>query len=195
MSRWGVSATVSGVLLLAGCAGQAVREVDRVEYSQRVDGQLLAEQGGVGGGAAISRYEPQPFQRFRMPRALQAPGPRLPEQAARRELAATRVCARVAIASDGTVMFANNLHDRAECAAGADPVNVVLVDAMLAALRGWTFRPAALCSYPAGADAPDDPGECEAATRVEPVPVTLQFAFTFEVHEGRVRVRDEGVAR
>lgn len=195
MSRWGVALAMTTGLLLVGCAGRPVHEVDRIGYSQRVDGQLLPVQPAGAGGVAITRHALQPHQLFRMPRALQDPAPVLPEQAAQRELSPTRVCARVAISAAGAVMFADNLVGRDECAAGTDPANAALVEAMLAAVRGWTFRPAAMCSYAAEGAPRDDPGECEGAGRIEPVPVTLEFAFTFEVHEGRVRVSGEGAAR
>lgn len=181
------------LLGLAACAGRAPRAPAPVEYRQDVARQVLPPQSG-GGAAAVPSYSLRQGERFRMPEPLSAPEPALPASAAMRELAPTRVCARVAIAADGAVMFADNLTARAECVAGAEPANAALVEAMLAALRGWRFRPAAMCRFQAGAPMPDGDG-CDGAQQVEPVPVTLQFAFTFAVHAGRVQVRRDGVPR
>jgi hypothetical protein len=42
---------------------------------------------------------------------------------------------------------------------------------------------------------PHDEDSCDGAQQIEPVPVTLQFAFTFEVREGRAQVRTGTVER
>lgn len=171
--------------LLAGCATPA--PVEQVDYTQQVGRWVLPPTGAQTGTSEVQRYTPQPSERFRMPVIVDEPAPVLPQEMAMRELPATLVCARVAIAADGTVMFADALSTRAECVAGAEPANRPLVDAMLTALRGWRFEPAALCHFSADARVPD--GEsCEGAERIEPVPVTLEFAFTFAVREGRIQV-------
>lgn len=178
---------------LAACTGRPVREVGQTVYRQEVARQLLPPQSS-GGSATSASYSLQQGERFLMPEALVDPAPSLPESAAMRELPPTRICARVAIAADGAVMFADNLASRDECAAGNDPANAALVEAMLAAVRNWRFQPAALCRYAAGMRMPEGEG-CEGAQQIEPVPVTLQFAFTFAVREGRVQVRREGAPR
>ena len=42
---------------------------------------------------------------------------------------------------------------------------------------------------------PADRGDCRSAERVEPVAVTLQYAFTFEIVKGRHVVRTQGSDR
>jgi len=42
---------------------------------------------------------------------------------------------------------------------------------------------------------PADPGECADAASVEAVPVTLEYAFTFEIRQGRASVREGAIAR
>jgi hypothetical protein len=192
-ARWLLPALL--VLGALGCAARAPRALPEAVYTQAVEQQLLAPASTGSGAAPVQRYTPQPFERFRMPRALQAPQPRLAPDAAARELAPTRVCARVAIGADGSVMFADALTTRSECAAGGEPANAALVTAMLEAVRGWRFRPAALCRYGADAlqDGDDDAdADCAGALQVEPVPVTLEYGFTFHVHAGRVEVRRDG---
>jgi hypothetical protein len=181
--------------VLTACAGRAVRDDTRSVYTQDVGHQVLPPQPAVAGSSAIQSYSPQPLERFRMPEALLAPTPTLPESALIAELAPTRICARVAIAADGSVMFADNLSTRVECLAGNDPDNAALVEAMLTAVRGWRFQPAAMCRYNTGAPMPHDEDSCDGAQQIEPVPVTLQFAFTFEVREGRAQVRTGTVGR
>jgi len=39
---------------------------------------------------------------------------------------------------------------------------------------------------------PSDRGDCEGAERVEPVPVSLLYAFTFEIVKGQHVVRTQG---
>lgn len=175
-------------LAIAGCASVPPEAGQAQRLSAHVDGQVLPEQSdGTAAGFRVERYTPQPAQRFRMPRAELAPPPALPAAMATQTLAPTKVCARVAIAADGAVMFATPLLTRTECAAGAQPANAPLLQATLAALRGWHFRPAAMCTFPAG-QVPDDPGDCAQALTVSPLPVTLEFAFTFEVNDGHARV-------
>jgi len=39
---------------------------------------------------------------------------------------------------------------------------------------------------------PQDRGDCRSAERIEPVPVSLLYAFTFEIVRGRTTVRTQG---
>ncbi|MCD7097594.1 energy transducer TonB [Stenotrophomonas sp. MMGLT7] len=185
-------------LLAAACAGCASggRPPPREEaaYSQSIDSRLLGAESDGGGGGRLERYTLQPRQLFRMPLPLQAPEPVLPPQAGRQTLPPTVVCVSVAIADDGTVMHATPLAEREECGAVADPASAVLVQAALDAVARWRFRPAAMCSY-ADAAVPDDPGDCADAQQVQPVAVTLQYAFTFEVRQGKATVRSGSMPR
>ena len=80
------------------------------------------------------------------------------------------------------------------CGAGSDTANAGLLQAALAATSGWSFEPAAVCYYAAGVTAPSN-GDCSNASRIEVVPVTLAYAFTFEVVEGKALVRSEAGLR
>ena len=55
----------------------------------------------------------------------------------------------------------------------------------------WKYSSAAVCHFAAG-KVPADRGDCRSAERVEPVAVTLQYAFTFEVVKGQQTVRTQG---
>lgn len=185
----------------AGCAsGGRPQPREEPSYSQSIDSRLLDAESGGGEGGSLERYTLQPRQLFRMPLPLQAAEPVLPPQAGRQTLPPTVVCVSVAIADDGTVMHAAPLAERGECGAVADPANAVLVQAALDAVTRWRFRPAAMCSYadtavPDDPDDPDDPGDCADAQQVRPVAVTLQYAFTFEVRQGKATVRSGSMPR
>jgi hypothetical protein len=69
-----------------------------------------------------------------------------------------------------------------------------LLQAAQAATAQWTFVPAARCHFPAGVS-PRAADDCSGATRIEEVPVTLAYAFTFEVIEGRTVVRSQSGVR
>ena len=179
-----------------GCAGSGRMQREEASYSQSIDSRLLAPEPDGGGTAGqLQRYTLQPRQLFRMPQPLQAADPVLPPEADRQTLPATVVCVSVAIADDGTVMHAVPLAAREECAGVADPANAGLVQAALDAVTRWRFRPGAMCSYAGDAAVPDDPGDCADAQRVEPVAVSLQYAFTFEVRQGQATVRTGGLPR
>lgn len=192
--RLGIAILVGS--LLSACATSSSREQTRNVYQQGVQQQLLdSVDDAAVGSAAVQRYQPSAQERFRMPLALTDSPPQLAKEQAQRELAPTRVCARVAIAADGSVMFAENLSARSECMAGANPENAALVEAMLSAVRTWQFRPAALCRYPAESVVNVDDSDCAGASEVQAVPVTLEYGFTFAIHEGRVLIERDRAAR
>jgi hypothetical protein len=180
------------VLLVAGCATRAdAPPPHTMSRNTNVDQRLLTPEG-AGSAAKVERYALAPSEVFRMPQPQDAGNPELPADSPRQTLAPTTVCARVVIDASGAVQRAEVLDDRSECAAGGQADNADLVAAMLDKVRHWRFVPAALCRFAAG-QSPAQPGKCEGAQSVEPVPVTLLYAFTFEVEQGRVRVERGGV--
>ena len=197
--RYGAFALVTMAAACTGCVGQAPRAAPAdppPALEQHVGQRLLEPDRTQAGTAGIEPYAPRPHELFRMPVPLSAPLPALAEDDARTELAPTTVCARVAIAADGGVMWARALEDRPECAAGRDQANADLLAAVTATLSGWRYRPAAFCRYAADAGPRDgDPGECAYAASVEAVPVTLEYAFTFEIRQGLASVREGAIAR
>ncbi|MBN6152306.1 hypothetical protein JR065_18355 [Xanthomonas sp. AmX2] len=174
-------------LWLAGCAGQPV-----IEPAQRVDSvdqRLLAPRADAGAGAAAASYRMQPQQVFRMPQPVDSATPQLPADSPRRTLAPTTVCVRVIVTAQGEVARSEALNDRPECGAGAAPEYADLLRAVHDAIAHWRFVPAAICTYAGPAQRPAQGGRCDDAQSVEAVPVTLSYAFTFEVREGEATVR------
>lgn len=181
------------MLLVSACATQRAVDVqDMTVRNANVDQRMLMPEGSGGAAGKVERYTLAPSEVFRMPQPLQADNPALPADSPRQTLAPTTVCARVILDAQGGVQRAEPLTDRDECVAGAQADNADLVQAMLAQVRQWRFEPAAVCHFSAQ-HPPADAQSCEGAQSVEPVPVTLLYAFTFEVEQGRVRVEQGGV--
>lgn len=173
---------------LAGCAGAP--ELYRDTRTDAVDQRLLSPSTGGASAGKIERYALQPQQGFRMPLLHDNADPTLPADSARTQLPPTTVCVRVIIDAAGAVQRTEPLLDRAECMAGADPANADLLQAIDHAARTWQYVPAAICYYRISAPPPTD--DCAGAERVEPVPVTLNYAFTFQMTRGQVRVQRAG---
>jgi hypothetical protein len=181
-------------LLLAACATHPAAPEEATVRNANVDQRMLTPEGGGGASGKIERYELAPTEVFRMPQPRDAPNPGLPDDSPRQTLAPTTVCARVIVDAQGAVQRVEALADRDDCAAGSDAANADLVQAMLGQVRQWRFMPAALCHFAADKP-PADSESCMGAQTVEPVPVTLLYAFTFEVEQGRVHVESGDVRR
>jgi outer membrane PBP1 activator LpoA protein len=180
-------------LSLAACATHpTAAPQDTVARNANVDQRMLMPESGACGGAQVQRYALAATEVFRMPQPQEAPSPALPDDSPRKTLTPTTVCARVILDAQGAVQRAELLNDREDCAAGGEAANADLVQAMLGKVRQWRFAPAALCHFAADRP-PTDSQSCQGAQRVEPVPVTLLYAFTFEVEQGRVHVETGGM--
>jgi hypothetical protein len=181
------------VFTLSACATHPpIQPVEALARNTNVDQRMLMPEGGDGGAAKVERYALAPSEVFRMPQPQDAGNPELPADSPRQTLAPTTVCARVIINAEGGVQRAELLDDRGECSAGGRPENADLLQATLDKVQQWRFEPAAVCHF--AADQPPASNEsCDGAQRVEPVPVTLLYAFTFEVEQGRVHVEQAGV--
>ncbi|WP_184645365.1 hypothetical protein [Xanthomonas sp. 3307] len=189
----------TGMLLalgLTGCASQVPREAP--QQTQRIDSvdQRMLETGfgAAPGAAAVQSYQMQPQQVFRMPQPLQAPTPQLPADSPRRSLSPTTVCVRVVLSAQGAVERSALLDDRPDCSAGAQPEMADLLQAVQDAVAQWRFVPAAICTYADPAQRPAQDGRCDDAQSVQEVPVTLAYAFTFEVRQGKASVQSGRVS-
>ncbi|UXA47848.1 hypothetical protein M0D44_16145 [Xanthomonas prunicola] len=187
--------SVALALAVSSCATHQVVEQERSQREDSVDQRMLPSQPDGAGTAGIASYTLAPTQRFRMPRALHSEAPVLPADSPRQTLAPTTVCAHLILSAEGTVQRVEPMSDRDECAAGLLPDNADLMQAVRTTAQRWQFVPAALCTYAPGVAQPAAPGDCTDAARIEPVPVTLSFAFTFEVRQGKVSVRTGKIAR
>lgn len=174
-------------LLLAGCASQStVTSVDT--RSENVDQQRLAAAAPGEGSGTPASYALAVNEGYRMPQLNAGPSPAVGDRDPRQTLAPTRICLQVVVNAEGIVERSLVLNDRPECQAGAAPENAVLVQAAQEAVAQWRFVPAAVCTFAAGR-VPADRGDCRSATHVEPVAVSLLYAFTFEIVKGRQIVR------
>ena len=186
-------AAVLAALMLAGCATQPAQEQASSSFNLTQHRQVLTPES-AGGAGEIQPYQLAATESFRMPVAIDATDPVLPSEYAEHSLDATTVCVNVIIAADGQVQRSAPLFAHSACNAGNDAANAGLLQAALAATKGWSFEPAAVCHYAAGVQVPKS-GDCVNASRIEAVPVTLSYAFTFEVVEGRALVRSQGGLR
>ncbi len=175
--------------LLAGCATQdRLTTVDT--RSENVGHQRLQPQAGDGSGQ-LQAYSLGATEGYRMPQLYAAPDPEVGDRDPRAELAPTTICLQVVVDANGAVERSLPLTDRAGCAAGAMRENAPLLQAAQEAVAMWKYSSAAVCHFAAG-KVPADRGDCRGAERVEPVAVTLQSAFTFEIVKGQHGVRMQG---
>lgn len=183
------SVFVAGAMSLSGCATQE-RLTAQDTRAENVDHQRLQVRSDGGGAGAIEAYALRPTEGYRMPQLHTAPPPVLGSADPRQELGPTKVCLQLVVDADGRVERSLPLADRPECEAGTAAVNLPLLRAAQEAVAMWRFSPAALCHFPVGS-APRDATDCDGAERIEPVPVSLLYAFTFEIVKGRQYVRSQ----
>ena len=183
------AALIMAAALLVGCASQdRLTTVDT--RSENVGHQRLQPQAGSGGGQS-QVYSLGATEGYRMPQLYAAPDPEVGDRDPRAELAPTTICLQVVVDANGAVERSLPLTDRPECAAGAAGENAPLLQAAQEAVAMWKYSSAAVCHFAAG-KVPADRGDCRGAERVEPVAVTLQYAFTFEIVKGQHVVRMQG---
>lgn len=183
-------ATALSFLLLAGCAGHdQITTMDT--RAENVDHQRLTPNGSPNGGGKVETYQLGPTEGYRMPQLYAAPDPVVGERDPRRALAPTMVCLQVVIDAQGRVERSVPLSDRSECLAGNAAENAPLMQAAQEAVAMWRYSPAAVCHFPPQR-VPTDRGNCEGAERIEPVPVSLLYGFTFEIVKGQHVVHRQG---
>lgn len=145
--------------------------------------------------ASGERHETDAHELFVMPLTLSSPQPAFPEHAGvpdRGDLELV-VCAEVWLSENGDVTRVAPLADAPGCAGGSDPSSAPYAASVLAALRGWEFTPAMICSFPPEALDRRARGDCTGPDVViRRVPVRLDYAFTFSSRHGR---RQVGMAR
>ena len=166
-------ATVAAVVALGG-AGCATRTAG-------VEQRLILPEGAA-------RYEMQAHQAFVYPAPLENSPPQFPADFGARTLPPTTLCVGFVVAGDGSVGNLELLDQPGCIAAGRQPR---LDAAVLEAVSAWHFEPAAFCDYPDAATRNRDwtgVGCAGAVAAVRPVAVSLAYAFTFEVREGRARI-------
>ena len=157
--------------LLGGC----------VTRTAGVEQRLILPEGSA-------RYEMSDHQAFVYPAPQGNQPPAFPEALERRELAPTTLCASFVVDAGGAVRDVALLEDAGCAVAASQPV---LGGAVLEAVSAWRFEPAMFCTYPDAATRNRDwngHGCAGEVAEARPVAVTLAYAFTFEVRNGRPRV-------
>lgn len=194
-SPFGVRSGCAAILAtaLAGCA-TTTPVIDDPDNRYNVGQRLLTPEGGGGAAGAVQAYTLAASETFRMPEPVQSPPPVMPADYARQTLSPTTLCVRVIVAAEGQVERVEPLLEHASCTAGRELEHASLLQASMAAAMQWRFQPAAICHFAPGT-VPIAQGNCTGAVKVEDVPVTLLYAFTFEVVKGEARVRSESGLR
>lgn len=161
----------AGVLLLGACATRTAG----------VEQRLILPEGG-------KRYEMESRQAFVFPVPQGNLPPTFPEGFGERDLPPTTLCAKFVVDPAGAVRDVTALQER-DC---TDPAtHPLLGQAVLDAVSAWHFAPAMFCTYPDPATRDRDwngAGCAGAVVEAQPVAVTLAYAFTFEVRNGRRQV-------
>ena len=138
-----------------------------------------------------NRYELDPRQAFIYPSPVANPSPAFPDSFSQSELPPTVVCARLSISEQGAVNDATALHQEGECGPQTTEVSRQLEKAVIATLRQWSFEPASICTYPDLSSKERDKNEtgCNGAgVTATQVAVSLGYAFTFEIANGKRKV-------
>lgn len=172
---------IVAALILLGTSACATRTAG-------VEQRLILPEGG-------KRYEMADNQAFVFPMAQGNPSPVFPDGFGARDLPPTTLCAKFVVAPDGAVRDAAMLEDPGCIDPALQPQ---LASAVLDTVSAWRFEPAVFCDYPDAATRDRDwNGKGCAGTSVDarPVAVTLAYAFTFEVRNGRRQVGSARVAR
>ncbi|WP_313054162.1 hypothetical protein [Stenotrophomonas cyclobalanopsidis] len=176
-------------VLLASCATrERVTTVDT--RSENVGHQRLQSDAG-GGAGQIQPYTLAASEGYRMPQLYAAPDPVVGASDPRTSLPPTTVCLQVVVDAQGRVERSQPLTDRSGCSAGTVAENGPLLQAARDAVAQWKYSSAAVCRFAPGKE-PKDRSDCQGADSIEPVAVTLQYAFTFEIVKGQHVVRTQG---
>lgn len=179
-SRWSRAASgIAGSAALLASTACATR-------TAAVDQRLILPDGAA-------RYEMTANQAFVFPVPRDNMPPVFPDGYDRSDLRPTTLCASLVVDAGGGVRDVALLDD-AGCIAGA--MQPQLGAAVLDAVASWHFDPAMFCDYPDEATRNRDwngVGCAGAVAEARPVAVTLAYAFTFEVRNGRAQVGSKPV--
>jgi len=175
--------------LLAGCA--TPERLSTVDTRNENVGHQRLQPDAAGAGGQIQPYALAASEGYRMPQLYAAPDPVVGARDPRISLPPTTVCLQVVVDAQGTVERSQPLTGRSGCDAGLAVENAPLLQAAQEAVAQWKYSSAAVCRFAPG-KVPDDRGDCQGADSIEPVAVTLQYAFTFEIVKGQHVVRTQG---
>lgn len=138
--------------------------------------------------ASAARYDMAAHQAFVYPVPKDNAVPVFPAAGMPRELAPVTLCVAFVVDEEG---LATKVGPLAQEGCSDPALQPALRDAALATVSAWRFDPALFCDYPDAATRDRDwngYGCAGAAVQSRVVPVSLAYAFTFEIREGRQRV-------
>lgn len=174
---------LAAACLLAACASTGGPVAP--DHSTGVGQRMIQPEGSA-------RYDMSSHQAFVMPLPEANPAPVFPAGYPLQDLSSTTVCTSLVVGADGGVRDVTPL-DAPGCQAPGQ-VPEAFGEAVRAAVSGWRFSPAMFCTYPDAATRDRDwtgQGCAGAVTTAEAVPVTLAWAFTFEVRHGQGHVSSQ----
>lgn len=164
------------IAALAACASApGGTRIDSVER------RLILPEGSA-------RYEMAAHQAFAYPAPRDNASPVFPADYPARELAPTTLCVSFVVDEQGEPAQVAALAQE-----GCAPAEqfAPLRDAMLTAVAHWRFEPAMFCDYPDAATRDRDwngVGCAGATVQARVVPVSLAYAFTFSLRNGKGEV-------
>lgn len=169
------------IAALAACATR-VAHVDLQHERMRIDHALLTP-------ADQPQYQMDDLALFVMPMELESPPPAFPARIAPGDVAPVTVCVEVWLDDAGDVSRLVPAHGTAGCPAQAVAAAAPYEQAVVEAMRRWTFSAAAICRFPERLRAQRERRDCTGKdVALTHVPVRLTYAFTFERQAGRARV-------
>lgn len=170
------------VVLLSACATR-VAHVGTVPASiTRVDHALLLPPGQP-------RYEMDELALFVMPMELESPSPAFPAGIPGGDVAPVTVCVEAWLDDAGDISRLVPARGGDDCPRQADTRAASFEQAVVEAMRAWSFSAAAICRFPERLRAQRERGDCRGKDiELTHVPVRLTYAFTFERHAGRAQV-------
>lgn len=177
MSR-AVSAGMLAALLAACASAPVPPEPAPAPAAHGEVGAALLAPDGDSNRMALARHQRFVYPTLEQPAAL----PDYPADLLPLRLPPVEVCVDVVVGTDGQVVAVAERPDVRCATPDGVPDRAAFVAPTLAAIRAWTYWPAALCTAPEGFDGSDPcaaPGVTETLT-----PVRLSYAIRFRQHDG-----------
>jgi len=133
------------------------------------------------------RYEIRDDQLFIMATPISTRNPEYPDVKDQQDISVD-LCASFVVTEEGAVNQVE-IVDAPVCSDSALHTSDAFGKAVIAAVSEWSFLGAALCTFP---ESVSKNSECEGDGVVTvPVPVRLDYVFTFELKDGEKKVRSK----
>ena len=176
------AAFIGMAVLFTACAAR-VAPVEPVPVdSVRVDHALLLPPGQP-------QYQMDERSLFVMPSEIVSPAPAFPPGVAAGDVAPLTVCVEAWLDETGDITRLASLRGSDGCPGQADARATPYDEAVVRAMRAWSFSAAAICHFPEHLRAQRERGDCRGSEiALTHVPVRLTYAFTFERRAGKSRV-------